>query len=182
MFLNAGFNKFILSVNYKKELIKDYFKNLQYDISYIEEKTFLGTAGSIYYLKAHNIKYPFFVANCDVVLKENYYNILQYHNKQNADITIITTKKDISMAYGVVKSDIDENYINIEEKPSYSFYVNTGIYILNPGIINLIEAEEKIDMPELLSRAALNNKKIKVYKSDKEMIDIGQWKLYKKIL
>ncbi len=181
-FLQSGFSEFLLSINYKKELIKNYFEDLKYNITYIEEKNFLGTAGSIAYMKYYNIKHPFFVANCDVILKENYYNILQYHKEQKADITIIASKENVNIAYGVLKIDEKNNYLVIEEKPNYSFYVNTGIYILNPDIINIIKIEEKLDMPELLERAKSIGATIKVYKSEREMIDIGRWKLYKKVL
>ncbi|KLO21316.1 hypothetical protein X275_09555 [Marinitoga sp. 1197] len=181
-FLNSGFDEFILSVNYKKDLIKNYFSELKYNIEYIEEKDFLGTAGSIAYLRLYNMKRPFFVANCDVLLNINFSEVLEYHLKEKADITIISARENIDIAYGVLKFDEKNNYIKIEEKPNYEFNVNTGIYVLNPGIIELIKLDEKIDMPQLLKRASENNKRIKVYKSEEKMIDVGQWEYYKKLL
>ncbi|GAB6189622.1 nucleotidyltransferase family protein [Marinitoga arctica] len=181
-FINSGFDEFILSVNYKKELIKSYFTELKYNIQYIEEKDFLGTAGSISYLKLYNIKKPIFIANCDVLLKVDFSDILEYHVREKADITIISAREKVDIAYGVLDFDDENNYIKIEEKPNYKFYVNTGIYVINPNIINLIELNEKIDMPELLKRAKNKNKKIKIYKSKEKMIDIGQWEYYKKLL
>ncbi|WGS66036.1 sugar phosphate nucleotidyltransferase [Marinitoga aeolica] len=181
-FINSGFDEFILSVNYKKDLIKNYFSDLKYNIEYIEEKDFLGTAGSIAYLKFHNITKPFFIANCDVLLDVDFKEVLEYHKSEKADITIISAKETVDIAYGVLEFDENNNFKEISEKPNYEFYVNTGIYVLNPNIIDLISLNEKIDMPELLERALKNNKKIKVYKSDKKMIDIGQWDYYKKFL
>lgn len=181
-FINSGFDEFILSVNYKKELIKNYFSELDYNINFIEERDFLGTAGSISYLRLYDIKKPFFVANCDVLINIDYSQALEYHLKEQADITIISANENIDMAYGVLRIDENNNLIEIEEKPNYKFNINTGIYILNPDIINLIEFDEKIDMPELLKRAKDKNKKIKVYLSKAQMIDIGQWEYYKRLV
>ena len=72
--------------------------------------------------------------------------------------------------------------MQIDEKPNYEFFVNTGIYVLNPEIVELIDLEEKIDMPELLKRARAANKTIKVYQSRSKMTDIGQWEYYKRFL
>ena len=181
-FINSGFDEFILSINYKKELIKNYFMDLKYDIKYIEEKDFLGTAGSISYLRFYDITKPFFVANCDVLLNTDFSEVLEYHLKENADITIVSSKENIDVAYGVIRFDEKNNFLQIDEKPNYEFFVNTGIYVLNPEIIELIELEEKIDMPELLKRAKATDKTIKVYQSKSKMTDIGQWEYYKKFL
>jgi len=181
-FIKSGFDEFILSVNYKKELIKNYFSELDYNIKFIEERDFLGTAGSISYLSLYDIKKPFFVANCDVLIDIDYSQVLEYHLKEQADITIISANESIDIAYGVLRIDENNDLIKIEEKPNYKFNINTGIYILNPDIINLIEFDEKIDMPELLKRAKDKNKKIKVYLSKAQMTDIGQWEYYKRLL
>jgi len=181
-FIKSGFDEFILSVNYKKELIKSYFTELSYNIEYIEEPDFLGTAGSISYLRMHNIQKPFFVANCDVLLNLDFADVLEYHLKEEANITIISSKEKVNVAYGVITFDEEKNYLRIDEKPNYEFNVNTGIYILNPEVIDLIELGEKVDMPEIIERARSKGMKIKVYESNTEMIDIGQWEYYKKLL
>lgn len=156
--------------------------DLKYDIKYIEEKDFLGTAGSISYLRFYDITKPFFVANCDVLLNIDFSEVLEYHLKENADITIISSKENIDVAYGVIRFDEKNNFLQIDEKPNYEFFVNTGIYVLNPEIVNLIGLEEKLDMPELLKRARATDKTIKVYQSRSKMTDIGQWEYYKKFL
>ncbi len=181
-FIKSGFDEFILSVNYKKELIKNYFSELDYNIKFIEERDFLGTAGSISYLRLYDIKNPFFVANCDVLINIDFSQALEYHLKEQADITIISANENIDMAYGVLRIDENNDLIKIEEKPNYKFNVNTGIYILNPEVIDLIEIGEKVDMPEIIERARTKGMKIKVYESNTEMIDIGQWEYYKKLL
>jgi len=181
-FIRSGFDEFILSVNYKKELIKNYFSELDYNIKFIEERDFLGTAGSMSYLRLYDIKNPFFVANCDILINIDFSQVLEYHQKEQSDITIISANENINVAYGVLRADENNNLIEIDEKPNYNFNLNTGIHILNPDIINLIEFDEKMDMPELLKRAKDNNKRIKVYESNAKIIDIGQWEYYKRLL
>jgi len=181
-FIRSGFDEFILSINYKKELIKNYFSELDYNIKFIEERDFLGTAGSISYLRLYDIKNPFFVANCDILINIDFSQVLEYHQKEQSDITIISANENINVAYGVLRADENNNLIEIDEKPNYNFNLNTGIHILNPEIINLIEFDEKMDMPELLKRAKDNNKRIKVYESNAKIIDIGQWEYYKRLL
>lgn len=181
-FIKSGFDEFILSINYKKELIKDYFSDSKYKIEYIEETDFLGTAGSISYLRFYKINKPFFVANCDVLIDVDFKEVLEYHESELADITIISARESIDIAYGVLVFDENNNFKEISEKPSYEFYVNTGIYVLNPDIINLITLNEKLDMPTLLERALKEGKKVKVYKTNSKMIDIGQWEYYKYLL
>ncbi len=181
-FLNSGFDDFVLSVNYKKHLIKEYFSGLSYKVSYIEEDDFLGTAGSIYFLKDRIHDKPFFVANCDVLLKEDFYQVLKFHNSTNSDITIVSSLRNVSLSYGVLSFDDNDNLIDIIEKPNYRYYINTGIYLLNPSIIELLSYNEKLDMPQLISRAKSNGFKIKIYRSKIQFIDVGQWQYYKQYL
>jgi len=108
--------------------------------------------------------------------------VFEYHLKEEANITIISSKEKVNVAYGVITFDKEKNYLRIDEKPNYEFNVNTGIYILNPEVIDLIELGEKVDMPEIIERARLKGMNIKVYESNTEMIDIGQWEYYKRLL
>jgi dTDP-glucose pyrophosphorylase len=181
-FLKYGFDEFVFSVNYKKDMIKNYFKELKYNIDYIEETKFLGTAGSIAFMKEYINNKPFIVSNCDILLDVDYSEALEKHIHDDIDITIFTATEEIDISYGVIKSDSDNNFLGIEEKPSKKYLVNTGIYILSPKIIELIEKNEKIDMPELIDRARERGMNIKIFESKNSMVDIGQWKHYKKFI
>lgn len=181
-FLKYGFDEFVLSVNYKKDMIKNYFKPFKYKIDYIEETEFLGTAGSIAFMKDYVDNKPFIVSNCDILLDVDYSEALEKHIQDKIDITIFAATEEIDISYGIIKSDANNNFLGIEEKPSKKYLVNTGIYILNPQITELIEKNEKIDMPELINRAKERGMSIKVFESKNSMIDIGQWKNYKKFI
>ncbi|MDN5342779.1 MULTISPECIES: sugar phosphate nucleotidyltransferase [Oceanotoga] len=177
-FIKYGFYDFIFTINYKKEMIKTYFDELDYNISYIEEDNFLGTAGSLAYISSNN---PIIVSNCDILLDIDYSKAVKEHILNDDDITIFTAREDINIPYGVIKQK-DNIFVDIEEKPILSYMVNTGIYILNPNVLKLIKKGEEIDMPDLISRAKLRKMSIRVYNSNKKMIDIGQWDYYKKFI
>ncbi len=181
-FCNCGFENFCISVNYKKDLIKQYFKDLKYNVNFLEEPEFLGTAGSIGLLRNTKISLPFFVSNCDVLFDLNFSEVLNYHNKENADITIVAEVKNINIGYGVLTVDKEGSFLEVNEKPNYQFLINSGLYILNPKIIDLIAINEKIDMTDLITRAKAKNFKVKIFPTSKEVLDIGQWKYYKEYI
>ena len=170
-----GCDKFDIIVNYKKELIKAYFKDgdKKYNINWIDEDMPLGTGGGLSLLK-NKLKDTFFFINCDNLLLADYSDILKYHKKNKNDITMICTKKKITIPYGVVKCK-DDTFVSIEEKPEYSFLTNTAIYLVEPNILKDIKANTKIDFPDIVKMEASNGKKIGVYiVNEDEWLDMGQ--------
>jgi len=181
-FIKSGFDEFIISVKYKKEMIKEYLRNSRYTVSFIEEPNFLGTAGSIGLLRAHKISKPFIVTNCDILIDLDFTKVIEFHIKEKAHLTIIASVERIHIPYGVIEIDEKNNYVSIMEKPNYEFLVNTGIYVLSPEIIEFIQINEKLDMPELIRRIKNLGMSIKVFNTGAKMIDIGQWEYYKEVL
>jgi NDP-sugar pyrophosphorylase family protein len=104
------------------------------------------------------------------------------HKKEKTDITIFGSLEDIDMSYGILESDEKGYFCRIKEKPNLSFLVNTGIYILNPSVIDLVEKNERLDMPDLIDRAKKEGMNVKVFPVPDKMTDIGQWEYYKKFL
>lgn len=181
-FITSGFDNFIFTLNYKKEMIIDYFQNLDYKIDYIKEKDrYLGTAGSIAYLDDYTDE-PFFVSNCDVLLDIDFNEALEAHKKEMSDITIIGSLEKYKIAYGILESDQNGKFSDIKEKPYINYLINTGIYIISPGLLKLIKKEEVLDMPDLIKKAKKNNKKISVFAVTKKMEDFGNLVLYKNTL
>lgn len=178
-FIKYGFYDFIFTVNYKKDMIKSYFSELYYSVSYIEEENFLGTAGSLGYIETQQ---PIIVSNCDILLDVDYSVAFKEHILNGNDVTVFSAIESVDIPYGVIKEDESRNFIGIEEKPILNYMVNTGIYILSPKVIELIKKGEKTDMPELIERAMNKGYNVRVYNSDKKMTDIGQWEYYKKFI
>lgn len=178
-FNKYGFSNFILTLNYKKELIKMYLSEnrFPYDIEYVEEDDkFLGTAGSIGFLK-DKVKETFFVSNCDVMLESDFRNILLWHKGENALVTMIGCHKEMVIPYGTLEVD-GGSLKAINEKPTFDMIINTGIYIMEPEVLSLILPGEHLDMNHLAERA-MKKGKVSVYPICDGWFDIGQWKEYK---
>ena len=170
---NFGFNNFILSVNYKKNKIINYFKNgerLNAKIKYIIEKKTLGTAGSLGLLK-NKIDIPIVVSNGDIYSNINFSELLDFHLRNKAFATVVVKQIEKTNSFGVVKAKgiVFKDFV---EKPVEKMNINTGIYVFNPGITNFIH-KKKIDMPEVLLRVKKRKKKIIIFPVHEEWSDLG---------
>jgi len=183
LFVSHGFTKFILSVNYKAEVIKDYFKDgssFGVEIKYIEEKKRLGTAGALSLID-FEINEPFFVTNGDVMTTLDFEKLLTFHISENADATMCTIRDSYQIPYGVIEIDNKNNITQIMEKPKYDFFINTGIYILNSNSLKYIPHDEYFDMPSLFTILNDENKSVKSYEISDYWIDIGKKEDYIRI-
>ena len=95
---------FFVTLNYKSEILKTYLKDLKRisQITTVEEKKPLGTAGGLFLIK-NKIKKDFFLTNCDTIINENYNKIYEHHKLQKNDITIVDAKKRFKFRMGFVK-------------------------------------------------------------------------------
>ena len=183
-FAEFGMTNFYISVNNKSKMIKAFFEDFhsKYNISFIDENIPLGTAGGLKYLE-NMIDTPFFVSNCDIIIQCDYSKIYKFHKKGKFDLTLVSSIQHHIIPYGVCKLESDGSLKIIREKPEYDFLVNTGMYILNPDILQFIPKNKSFDMTGLIKRLKENKKKIGVYPiSEKSWIDIGQWEEYKKTI
>lgn len=177
-----GITNIYISVNYKKELIKSYFgdgKDFDVNIFYLEEKQRLGTAGPIGLLKK-KINDDFFIMNGDLYTDINIKDMFDFHKSNNSIFTIATRKYEIQVPYGVLDGNEENKLVEFKEKPKIMKLINSGIYICNNRIINLVGDNENIDMPELWGKIKKNNE-IYLYNFEDEWIDIGMMNDYMKI-
>ena len=152
---------------------------LKSPISFVEEKDELGTIGGIKILK-NKLNKPFFVTNCDIIVKTDLSDLYEFHVKNKSEITIVASTSKLAIPYGVCKIDSSTGTLkSMLEKPVLDYLVNTGFYVLSPKILKLIPNKKKFDMTDLID--LVDNKKIYVYPihSD-DWIDIGQWPEYHK--
>ncbi len=184
-FYEQGLNNFILTLNYKKNFIKAYFKDLKkkYSLKYIDENKPLGTAGSLSFLKNYNSS-AFLVANCDNLISLNFRNFYNFHKNNNYDFTIVVSQKKFTIPYGVCEiNNNDNSFVKIFEKPKYDYLVNTGVYIINKKVILKIKNNKKMDMNELINEIKKNKFKIGIYPiNENSWVDVGQWSRYTKFL
>lgn len=172
-----GATRFFLSVNYRKEMIKSYFADAQiaYSISYIEEEQPLGTAGSIRLID-EEFKTPVIISNCDILIEADYGDILCHHKKSQNDITIVSALKNTIIPYGVLKMDLEGMVESMEEKPSISSFINTGMYVINPEFIQWIPKEKVFHMTDLVNLMIKERKKVGIYPiSEDSFLDMGEF-------
>ena len=175
-----GMNHFYISVSHKEKIIKAYFNGFEsgYQIEYINESKPLGTAGALRYLLGR-INKPFFTSNCDVFIKNDYSSIVQFHQDGKFDLTLVGCMKHQRIPYGVCTFKNGGLLKRIEEKPEYDFLVNTGMYLMNPAILNYVPDKKYFDMIDLIALIQKKDRKVGVYPvSEKSWLDIGQWEEY----
>ena len=171
---DQGFEKFIISLGYKGNKIKSYFKNgkrLGVKIDYVTEKKPLGTAGFLGLLK--NLKDKnFFIVNGDIITKANLFEMLQFHLKNKSLATMAIKKKLNNEKLGVVQSN-GSKFIKVDEKPLITYNINSGIYILNKKILNYIKTNQRLEMTDLFNYLKSKNKKLYVFPIYESWIDLA---------
>jgi len=181
-FINVGCQEFYLTVNYKSRIMKAYFEELNpdYMVHFIEESEPLGTAGSLRFL-AGRLDRPFFVTNCDIIVKSDYASIYEFHRKNGYDVTLVASAKEYIIPYGTCELNGDGYLSHINEKPSYDFLINTGLYVLNPDVLDIIPPDKFYHITHLIEDLKNAGKRIGVFPIDDDAwIDIGQWAEYQK--
>jgi len=183
-FKKFGVQKFYFTLNFKGRVIESYFNSIQkdYEIEFIWEEEFLGTAGSLSLL-IDKINNDFFVTNCDILLNVNYNKVYKYYKEVDAFFASITSIRHYAIPYGIVYTGEQSIIKKIEEKPEHIFQINTGVYLLNKEVLDYISENTYIDMPQLIDRLLEENKKVIAYPiNEKDYIDIGQWEEYRKFM
>ena len=169
-------SEFHIIVNYKKELMKAYFADNEkkYNITWYDEEKPLGTGGGLSLLKG-KLKNTFFFANCDALLTANYEAMVKFHKENGNMITMVCAYKNIDIPYGVV--EMRENGIieSMKEKPMMSFLTNTGIYIVEPAVVDDMIDGENIGFPDVVERQRHKGRKVAVFPvSENDWMDMGQ--------
>lgn len=184
-FLKVGCKKFYISVNYRADLICHFLNTLNnplYDFEFFQEDKPLGTAGSMFLLKS-KINTTFFVSNCDIIIEQDYTAFYQYHKENKNDITIISALKHYPIPYGTLETGNEGNLIQLIEKPELTFKINSGMYILEPQILNYLEDNKFLHITELIERLQKDGGKIGVFPVNQgSWKDIGEWDEYLKQL
>jgi len=174
-FVKYGFIDIVISVNYKAQMIKDYFgkgEKFGANITYVEENKRLGTAGALSLLEEIP-KEPFFVMNADLLTTVNFELMLDFHSAENSMATMAVREYEYQIPYGVV--EVNESQIaSIQEKPIQKFFVNAGIYILSPRVLDNIPKDEFYDMPTLFDELIQENKKALSFPVHEYWMDIGR--------
>jgi dTDP-glucose pyrophosphorylase len=171
----SGIVNIYISLNYKTEMIEDYFKDgSQYgvNISYLKEKKELGTAGALTLLPEIPSS-PLLVINGDVITKTNFLRLIEFHKLHRCVMTVAATQYTLNIPFGVL--NISSHYLlGIEEKPEQRFLCNAGIYMLNPEALSLIPANTAFDMTDLIKELVRKGLPVTTFPIHEYWVDIGQ--------
>jgi dTDP-glucose pyrophosphorylase/predicted transcriptional regulator len=174
-FIEHGFSRFLISVNYKSELIESHFGDgSQWDvqIDYLREDKKLGTAGALS-LMSEIPSAPILVMNGDVLTKVNFRQLLEFHTEHKAAATMCVREYDYQVPFGVVRLD-RHRILSIEEKPVQHFFVNAGIYVLEPEVLKMIPHGAHLDMPSLFELLITEEMETAVFPIREYWLDIGR--------
>lgn len=176
-FIDIGCKDFYMIVNYKKNMIKSYLADASIDanISFVDEEIPLGTGGGLKLCKGMVDK-TFLLTNCDILILDDVREIIKHHREQKNVVTMVCSLKNFEIPYGVVHFSEGGEISSFEEKPKMSFFTNTGYYILEPEVMNYINDNECIGMPDIIERMKADGKKIGVFPIDEDTwLDMGQF-------
>lgn len=167
---------FHIIVNYKRELLKAYFaeNETQYNITWYDEEKPLGTGGGLSLLRG-KLSGTFFFTNCDNLLRANYERMLQFHRERKNVITMVCAYKNLTIPYGVIKMSVNGKIESMKEKPVMSFLTNTGIYLVEPEVLNDIEDGVPVGFPDIVEKERQKGNNVAVFPvSENEWMDMGQ--------
>lgn len=175
-FAEQGFHDLTLCVNYRGEMIRDYFGDgapWDVQIRYVEEPNQMGTAGALTLLSERPTE-PFLVMNGDLLTRVDFVRLLDFHNRQEFSATVAMREYSNQIPYGVLKVSDDYKVMRLVEKPVERHYVSAGIYALDPGIIDLIPNGTYYDMPTLLNDLLQVDQSVGSFPLRDYWIDIGR--------
>ncbi len=149
---DLGITEFIVLLYFKPEIIKDYFgdgSDFGIKITYVVPDDDYGTAGAVKLAQEHIGDDNFIIISGDLVTDFDFQKIFDYHKEKQSKLTITLTSVDNPLEFGVVIANEEGKIEKFLEKPSwgevFSDTINTGIYIIEPEIINHIPKNEAFD-------------------------------------
>jgi dTDP-glucose pyrophosphorylase len=171
---HSGIQHVNMAIHYKGQIIEDHFgdgENFGVAISYIKEEEPLGTIGALGLMNTSNE--PILIINGDILNKIDFRSMAKFHKEQKADLTVAIKKYDFQVPFGVLECD-GPVIKHIHEKPLYSFFVNAGIYIVQPGVKEYIPKGKPFDMPDLLKALIRHKHTVVSYPIVEYWLDIGR--------
>lgn len=180
-FLEQGFKRFYMAVNYKAEMVRSHFGDgsaYGAEIRYLEEEESLGTAGALTLLP-QKPKKPLIVMNADLITTLDFRYLLRFHAEEKAAATMCVRQYEFQVPYGVVQLN-GSDILSVEEKPIHRFFVNAGIYVLSPEVIDAIPDNTRADMPTVIQLVTEGKGVVRAFPVPEYWIDIGKIEDYQR--
>ncbi len=170
----AGVRRVNVTTHYKAEKIVEYFGNGEsfgIELNYVNEDQPLGTAGALGLMPAP--RGALLVINGDILTQVNFRAMLAFHEEHQAMITVAVRRYEMQVPYGVVECE-GSQVCGLREKPELSFFVNAGIYVLDPAVYQFIPNGQHLNMTDLIQVALKAGNPVVSFPVREYWIDIGQ--------
>ena len=177
---SAGIRRVNVTTHYLRGQIETHFGDgsaFGIEMHYVNEEKPLGTAGGVGLMDAPNT--PLLVMNGDLLTDVNFVEMYNYHRQQQALLTVAVRRYEFTVPYGVVESE-DSLVTGLVEKPSLGFFVNAGIYLLEPGAFAMIPENEHFHMTDLITKLIEQGARVASFPIHEYWLDIGQHADYQK--
>jgi NDP-sugar pyrophosphorylase family protein len=169
------FNEVTLACGFLMELIRAYVSSsplaADLKINYFTESKPLGTAGALRCIAGLNE--TFLAMNGDVLTTLDYADVVQFHRRQQAALTVVTSDKKFPIQLGIVRIEDDSRVVGYDEKPTFCFPVSTGVYVYEPRVLEFIQPDVYLDLPTLVLRLLEAGERVVAYRMQGFWLDIG---------
>jgi len=172
-----GITDITLTLGHLAELIKAYFQHrpqlmAQARLSYIDEEEPTGTAGSL--ASVQGLDQTFLVMNGDLLTDLDFDELVSFHRRHGAALTIAVHQRHVKVDFGVLELDDTDRVTGYDEKPELKYDVSMGIYVYEPRVLKLIAQGSYLDFPDLVLRLISAGEKVYAMPSDCQWLDIGR--------
>ena len=165
MLKELGITEFIVLLYFKPEIIQDYFKDgsdFGINITYVVPDDDYGTAGAVKLAQEYIGDENFIIISGDLVTDFDFRKLFTFHKEKNSKLSIGLTSVENPLQFGVVIANEDGVIEKFLEKPSwgevFSDTINTGIYIIEPEILDYIPEGENFDFAKDLFPTLMEEK------------------------
>ena len=163
-----------MTAHHKLAKIVDHFGDgaaFGVQMGYVTEDRPLGTAGGLGLMTPP--EETTLVINGDILTQVDFRAMLAYHREHRAELTVAVGQYDLQVPYGVVECD-GAAVQRLTEKPRMRFFVNAGIYLLEPSVYALIPKGRRCDMTELIAQLLAERRVVVSFPIHEYWLDIGQ--------
>jgi dTDP-glucose pyrophosphorylase len=176
-----GIRQIYVAINYMGEMIEEHFgdgSSLGCELHYLKEDKWLGTGGALSLLPSAQ-EHPLIVMNGDLITQANVGNMLEFHEAEQCEATVGVSVYPLHIPFGVARKQ-GNRLLELHEKPTEHFLINTGIYVLNPSTLSLVPKDEEFPITSLIQGLLANDMRVGAFLIEEEWIDIGRQKDLKK--
>lgn len=170
----AGITEVNISTHYRHDKIVAHFgdgADFGVKLNYVQEPQPLGTAGALGLMGRP--ERTTLVINGDILTTVDFRAMSAFHAAHRADVTVAVRLYEVKVPYGVVDCDA-ERVTGLREKPDYRFFVNAGIYLVEPNAWNFINAGERLDMTQMIERLIAGGGTVVSFPVREYWLDVGQ--------